>query len=518
MDTNSSYVIPEGGVTPCGLKPGASAYNFCDKVMTEFDQEILSEEYLRDMIDRNPAEAQMDHMYRLCQSFGFNMPSCAPEFGHFEKGRITSSLKLGEKTEGGGAGQKVRFKLDPECVTNVSGHPTSYAREGFVVHINDCNRIYNAEITCVVVEDDCVIVEFMPLDKSCDLCEIMQPGCCLPVVSSAFAKGSCEPCGLTTLHSRYQNCMSIIKEALCIDGQSAMRCYKVSFLLPDGTQGSGKMIELQSEMKQRFQHQIEGALLVGTKNNNVTHGDLCKIGGGCAPGQMDGNLVQMTEGLIPFAAKNGWQIPYTPGTFSVDTFYEIDAYLQGQGAPTDYLFLHGYQVGHSIQSAIRDYAGDFVSNEYISRTMYKNCSGLTYLAAFKGFSTSGTRNFIMKSMPSWSQPNFLGTSKGVYPNYFIAMPFGLYNVPSEATNDMRQYNCEYVSLKQVPMFGYRYLANPGMGYSREMEVIHTHGTPGLMSGPATMHCDLIKISLRGQFGFHGTRGNLFVVSKVKAAA
>ena len=136
-----------------------------------------------------------------------------------------------------------------------------------------------------------------------------------------------------------------------------------------------------------------------------------------------GNPIYFTKGLIPHAIDRGLNFPFTPGSLSLQDYYDWDSYLDAQGgsASADQLFFHGIDLSHEIDTLLLTE----LKNTQIDYT--KKMAGLMMgeqdaaqretLAADLHFNslTTGSRTFHHYKYGLWSHPVLYPTASA-YPN------------------------------------------------------------------------------------------------------
>lgn len=512
-------------VKPFGLNPAAISNGpMHNKVVSAFDREIFKlVNVTSSEVNRHP-ERKKFLFADLVKYLGFMVPIQAgaeAQYGHWEADWHRQTLVVGEGgfDGDGGAGDVVTFQLHEDSVFTDSGNGQTYtyARLRQIVHLNfGGTNIVNAwisAITPVAGPPATFEIELTPDDSNVDLLQLLTDAGAgedyeITLTSNAYAEGSRQGATINTRNIRYSNQMQIIKDDAAVTGSHLNRAFYLEKVVLDD--GKTEIYELRGteEAELRMKYARDGAILVGTRNDNFFENDTDNV-----RAEFAGRPVWTTQGLVPFILQNGYKQPYTPGGFDVTDIDTVNDLLDAEAAPTDYITIHGSAFGREIRESLKDYLSNSVENQYTAMSMFGGGDvgkSLAVEVAFDSVRLQGSnRTLNFRNIDSFNDPKGLGTSSLPYKQMFFMLPFGTFKNTMPKSQRTEMFGSMYNSDK-MPYWGYTYSSK--RGYNREMEMWRTGaaGGEGQLIDKYTNDEDVLSCHFRGEFGAWNACGNLFL--------
>lgn len=510
-------------VLPFGLNPSTIAAGAMhNKLISGFDSGMFKTANVTTAeVNRHPRSK--DFLFTdLCKYLGFMVPIQAGndgKYGHWENDWSRQTLVVGEDgfDGAGGAGVEVTFDLDPDTLyhdTTLNRY-LSYARLNQIVHLQfDSIDTVNCMIVDITPNGTTQTITMKPDDSTLNLLGMLGgvgagAGMELSITTNAHAEGSKQGKSLQHRNIRYENQLQIVKEDDAKTGSFLTRGFYIEKVTVDD--GRTVMYELKGaeEAELRLRYAIDGACLVGTRNDNFTEENSSQI-----REEWEGMPISTTQGLIPFIQQNGNLLPYTVGDVGIGDFDALNDLLDAEGAPLDYIIPYGSQWGQEIREALKEYLGDTVPNGYVESSMFGGGEGGKALAISVGFSSvrimGSQRTFNLKQVDSFNDPKGLGTASHTYKQMYMALPMKSFKNTDKAANRSSLFGSEFNS-ESMPCWGYCYSAKNG--YNREMEMWRTGaaGGEGRMIDRYTNDEDVLEAHFRGEFGSWNACPNLMVI-------
>lgn len=515
-------------VLPFGLNPAAiSGLDYHNEVVTGFDENIFKYVSITNKeIDRHPQRGQFSFM-DLVKYLGFMVPIAAGaegKYGHWEKDWVRQTLVVGPAgfQGAGGAGVDVTFRLDPATIYTdpQNGTVTSYARKGEQIHFNFGPQIVNAIIKNITTVAGTREITLEVHDSSVDLLSLLGgagegAGDEYMLYSSAHGEGTNHGESIQVRNLRYTNQLKIVKDQDRVTGSLLTRGFRLEKVVLDDGKTTIYSLKGSEEAMQRFKYKVDGAILFDTRNDNLFITDADSV----PNASYVGRPINTTMGLIPYVQQNGHNLPYTIGSHSIADYDAMDALLDSEAAPKDYLLCVGSAFRREQREVLKDYLGETVSNQYVANSLFGGDlsedarAALAMAVDFKSVRLSSDRVYHTKTIDSFHDPKGAGAGAYNYNRYFIALPYGTFKnkmSKSDRTSmfgDESMYNSE-----NMPYWGYCYSA--ARGYNREVEVWQTGaaGGEGKAIQKYTDEFDRLNTAIRGEFGGWQSAGNLAVIS------
>lgn len=290
--------------------------------------------------------------------------------------------------------------------------------------------------------------------KQADLNQTFTPGDFasgteLIISGNAWAEGTDQPDGVQTKPYEDTEYAQIIKTSYKISGTQMTN--QLWFKPVTDANGSVIAYDIIGRKDAEYEHELAmcNALLFERVTTNPTF-----VGSNVEPNKT-------TEGLVPYAMRRGFTLPYTTGSFSPATFDLIDTYLESQFAPTYLQFMMGIDLDNEKDNAMKQYLQNTMQAYEDSKTvsdLFDNNPGLAIGVNFRLFK-KGYRTYCMTRVPEFSNTKTWGAAG------YNTKGLGVI-VPIATQKDLK-------SGDKLPYFGMGYKALNG--YSRMAEVWTTSG-------------------------------------------
>ena len=298
----------------------------------------------------------------------------------------------------------------------------------------------------------------------------------LIIISNANGEGTAQPKGRFSGTRKYENNLQIIKETLEVTGTQmtdGLWFNEVQIPGENGTPISAYYVKGQEDAEYRLALEMEGAILFGQKNTNTTVAQDPDTAAG----------VRTTEGVVPYITANGNEVNYTPGSFTVSKFNEINKIADKEFAPSHYCAFLGIDLHEEIDDTFVDYLKDTnvsFTNDMMGGDQKKGVNiGFSYL-------NKGGRNYAFKRLNSFSNQKTYGANDYNYPSWGLFIPLGM--------NKTDQGKLPTVGLR------YKQLGK----YNRFTEVWDVSGAG---TGKKVIADDVSNLYLRAHIGGHFQVGN-----------
>lgn len=447
---------------------------YAEQLVSTFD--IYKPEKLNKLFRKYGDQGQ--NYFNLIKSLGFETPVARDSYSHYEENFIWDTFTT-TGTAGGAAGAQVSL-----TVSSVSNIGAGYY---FMPRLWDVIMFPNevtATVTSVTSVSTTPVVITVKPNKSTDSIPAVASGAEIVVISNAFAEGALEATSRLSGTTEQTNYLQIIKEALTATG-SEMTNQDWFDKLVDDSGGVktilGYYMKGQLDLDYRIAMNASNALLFSKPTDN-TITDSTSVAAG--------NQIQTTEGLIPVTRRLGQIIQYTPGTFNVAKFDEVNKALEQQFCANDILCLVGIDLHFEVDNTLIDYMKETMV-DYTAESVFQGDKGLAASVDFVSLK-KGNRNFNFKRMGIFSHPKVGGATGYNYSKMGLFLPID--TKKDKATGEA------------IPSFGCRYKK---LGtYSRQTEVFDIRG-----AGPGTkvLAQDIANWYQRMHIGAQHIAANRFVM-------
>jgi hypothetical protein len=414
-------------------------------------------------------------------SLGFKVPTSNEDYSHFEDDWIheTIEVKAGSITDSVGAGLSFKF-----VINNIDSDNQFYAREKDNILLKTGTLCYITDID--VSTPTAPEITAVPADGTLVITTVggyIADGDEIGITSNASDEGTGQPGSRFSGTRKYENCLQIIKETLTVTGTQmtdGLWFKEVKTPGENGTPITAYMAKGQQDTEYRLALEMEGALLFGEKNTNVAN-------------MVDpdtNKAVNTTEGLIPYMDTNGNEINYTPGSWTISKFNEMNKVADKEFAPSHYCGFLGIDFHTEIEDTFVDYLKDTnvsFCNDMMGGSKEKEVNiGFTYL-------NKTGRNYAFKRMHSFSNPKTYGASDYNYSQWGLFIPLGMNKTTSGGTST------------KLPTVGVRYKQ---LGkYNRFTEVWDVSGAG---TGRKVTDMDNSNLYMRAHIGGHNQVGNQMI--------
>lgn len=422
---------------------------YAEQVVSSFD--IWKPEKLNKLF-RIRGQQGADY-FNLIKSLGFEIPVARDSYSHYEENWIWETFST-TGASAGAAGAAVTYTLDANSYNTVGSGTYFFPRQWDTILFPNEVTGTVLSVTASTVSPPQIVVR---PSKAADALPAVTSGAPLVVIANGFAEGADETTSRISGTTEQTNYLQIIKEALTATG-SEMTNQDWFDELAEEDGGVKKILGYfmkgQLDMDYRMGMNASNALLFQkpTDNTNIVDPN----------STIANNQIQTTEGLIPVTRRLGQILPYTPGTFNIAKFDEVNKLLDKEFCSTDILCLLGIDIHFEIDNTMVDYMKETMV-DYTSKRLF---NGDTELCASVDFNSikKGGRYFNFKRMGIFSHPKVGGASGYNYSKMGLFLPVDLQK--DKKTGDM------------IPSFGCRYKKLGS--YSRQMEMFNVSGAgPGL---------------------------------------
>lgn len=202
--------------------------------------------------------------------------------------------------------------------------------------------------------------------------------------------------------------------------------------------------------------------------------------------------IQTTEGLDPYIARTGNNIPFVPGTFSVTTFDYMDKLLEQEGSSNYMAWMAGTSFDNEKDNVLKAYFQHTDQNymrDNATRDIFGKNPGMAMEVNFK-YLHKGYRTWCFGRVPQFNMKKLWGAPGYKMDNLSLIYPMGTKADRSNPSN-------------RIPYFGtiYRELN----GYNRKSEVFVLKGQGG--GGGYVTSRDVNKLCMRSDIGAEHCGGN-----------
>jgi len=444
---------------------------YTHEIATSFD--ILKPEVWSSLM-KSHGNQKADY-FKMLTSLGFKVPSMNETFRHYEDDWIHETVAAVAPIVVGGAGADTTFTVAP---ASLDSENRFYLRERDHVLLQNGVRAMVKDID--VTTPTATVVTISPLDVSA----VAQVTAAdeLAITTNSFDEGTNQPDGRFSGTRKYENDMQIIKETLSVTGTNMTDGNwfdEVSYAGENGEKITGYYVKGQEDAEYRLALSMEGACLFGTRNDN--------------PNTVDpdtGKQVRTTEGTYTYMENNGNTVNYTPGSFTVAKFNEINKIADKEVAPEYYCAFLGIDIHDELDDTFVDY------NKETNISFTSDITGgkKRIDIGFEMLNKSG-RRYGFKRFGSFSNQKTYGATGYDYSSQGMFIPLGM--------NKALDSNAK---AEKLPTIGMRYKQLGS--YNRFSEVWDVSGAG---NGNKVTQNDSKNLYLRSHIGSHNMVGNQMVL-------
>jgi hypothetical protein len=384
--------------------PGTAAVQavYTNDLVSSFD--IIKPDVWAKLIRRHGKQGA--EFFSTIRALGFQVPTSNEDYSHFEDDWIHETVGVAAPIVVGAAGAVTTFTIAP---ASIDANGDFYIRKKDTILLQDGNQAYVTDITGTVVtlapSSPTQVVTVVAADE-------------LVINSNAHGEGTTQPKGRFSGTRKYENNLQIIKETLEVTGTQmtdGLWFNQVQIPGENGTSISAYYVKGQQDTEYRIALEAEGAFLFGQKNTNPT----------VAIDPDTGKAIRTTEGIVPYITNEGNEVNYTPGSFTVSKFNEINKIADREHAPSYYCAFLGIDLHEEIDDTFVDYLKDtnvsFDTDMLGGGEMGKQKGiniGFKYL-------NKGGRHYAFKRLHSFSNQKTYGASQYNYPQWGLFIPLGM---------------------------------------------------------------------------------------------
>jgi len=457
------------------MATGNAAVNsvYTNEIATSFD--ILKPEVWATLMKSHGN--QKAEYFTMLTSLGFKVASSNETYSHYEDDWIHETVGAIAPIVVGAAGADTTFTMSP---ANLDGSNRFYLREKDHLLLQNDVRVYVKDID--VSTPGAPVVTVSPFDVSKVATVVAADE--MAITSNSSDEGTNQPEGRFSGTRKYDNDLQIIKETLSVTGTNMTDenwFNRVGYAGEDGKAISAYYIKGQEDAEYRLALEMEGACLFGVRNDNPNTTD-----------PETGAQHKTTEGTYTYVENTGNPVNYTPGSFTVSKFNEINKIADKEVSPDNYCGFLGIDIHDEFDDTFVDYNKD----TNISFTSEITGGKKKIDIGFDMLKKSG-RNYGFKRMPSFSNAKTYGASGYNYSSQAMFMPLGM--------NKALDSNGRS---EKLPTIGMRYKQLGS--YSRFTEVWDVSGAG---EGRKVTQNDSKNLFLRAHIGSHNMVGNQTILLK-----
>lgn len=445
--------------------PGTDAVQavYTHDLVSSFD--ILKPDVWAKLIRRHGKQG--GEFFSTIRALGFSVPTSNEDYSHFEDEWTHETVGVVAPIVVGAAGAVTTFTIAPASI-DASGNFYVRVKDGIL--LKDGTKVFVTDITGTVVTIAPLLIGDTATVVATDE---------LIITDNAHGEGTTQPASRFSGTRKYENVLQIIKETMTVTGTQMTDGLWFNQVQIPGENGkfiNAYYVKGQEDAEYRLALEMEGACLFGEKNTNP----LVTID------PDTGNAVRTTEGIVPYITAEGNEVNYTPGSFSVPKFNEINKIADREQAPSYYCAFLGIDLHEEIDDTFVDYLKDTnvsFTNDMLGGGEMGKKKGINI--GFK-YLNKGGRHYAFKRLNSFSNAKTYGAADYDYPQWGLFIPLGM-NKTDQG---------------KLPTVGMRYKQ---LGkYNRLTEVWDVSGAG---TGRKVIPEDLSSLYLRAHIGGHFQVGN-----------
>lgn len=445
---------------------------YTNEIATSFD--ILKPEVWSKLMKSHGN--QNAEYFSVISQLGFKVASANETYRHYEDDWIHETVQVANPTYAIGAGLVATFDIGLASQPAV-GFGNPYIREKDILISQAGTRMYVSDITGIQVS-------VFPTEAGYQIVAAdFGIGDELAIVSNASDEATNQPAGRFSGTRKYTNDLQIIKETLQVTGTNmtdGLWFNEITYAGSNGKAVSAYYTKGQEDAEYRMSLAMEGACLFGKRNTNTAN---------LLDPETSG-AVKMTEGTYSYMESNGNIVNYTPGSFTVAKFNEINKIADKEVAPMHYCAFLGIDIHDELDDTFVDY------NKETNISFTKEVTGgkKAIDIGFEMLRKSG-RQYGFKRLNSFSNAKTYGAPGYNYSSQAMFIPLGM--------NKSQDSNGQSSKLPTVGM-RYKQLGS----YNRFMEVWDVSGAG---TGNKVSQNDSKNLYLRSHVGSHNMVGNQMIL-------
>jgi len=444
---------------------------YTNEIATSFD--ILKPEVWSQLMKAHGN--QKAEYFTMLTSLGFKVATTNETFRHYEDDWIHETVAVTTPINIGAAGADSDFVIAP---ASLDASNRFYLRVKDHLLMQDGVRVYVKDID--VTTPSAPVVTISPFDVTAVATPVT--GDELAITSNSSDEGTDQPNGRFTGTRKFENDVQIIKETLSVTGTNmtdGLWFNQVTYTGENGQAISAYYVKGQQDAEYRLALEMEGACLFGVRNDNSNTTD------------PDTNVQhKTTEGTYTYMENNANIVNYTPGSFTVSKFNEINKIADKEVAPDYYCAFLGIDIHDELDDTFVDYNKEtnisFTSD--VTGGKKKIDIGFDMLK-------KSDRRYGFKRFASFSNAKTYGATGYDYSSQAMFIPLGMNKaLDSNARSE------------KLPTIGMRYKQLGS--YNRFSEVWDVSGAG---TGRKVTQNDSKNLYLRSHIGSHNMVGNQMVL-------
>ena len=447
---------------------------YTNEIATSFDI-LKPEEWSKLMKSHGNQNAEY---FSVIAQLGFKVASANETYSHYEDDWIHETVVVGATVNYLAAGVGGNFTIAAASIPPV-GQGDPYIRVKDELLTQAGNRVYVTDITGTVVT-------VVPTEATVTLSAAdFVTGDELSIFANGSDEGTNQPAGRFSGTRKQSNYLQIIKETLQVTGTQMtdqLWFNEISYAGSNGKSISAYYTKGQEEAEYRMALAMEGACLFGKKNTNTTN----------LLDPETGKALKLTEGTYSYMESQGNIVNYTPGSFTVSKFNEINKIADKEVAPMHYCAFLGIDIHDELDDTFVDYNKD----TNISFTKEVTGGKKSIDIGFEMLRKSG-RQYGFKRLQCFSNAKTYGAPGYDYSSQAMFIPLGM-NKSSDSNG----------TSSKLPTVGMRFKQLGS--YSRFMEVWNVSGAG---KGNKVTQNDSKNLYLRSHIGSHNMVGNQTILLK-----
>ena len=447
---------------------------YTNEIATSFD--ILKPEVWSKLMKSHGN--QNAEYFNVIAQLGFKVASANETYRHYEDDWIHETVVVAAPINYLAIGVGGNFTIAPVSIP-AAGQGDPYIRVKDELITQAGNRVYVTDITANVVT-------VVPTESTVTLSAAdFAAGDELSIFANGSDEGTNQPTGRFSGTRKYENDLQIIKETLQVTGTQmtdGLWFNEITYAGSNGQSISAYYTKGQEDAEYRMSLAMEGACLFGKRNTNTAN----------LLDPETGKALKLTEGTYSYMETQGNTVNYTPGSFTISKFNEINKIADKEVAPMHYCAFLGIDIHDELDDAFVDYNKD--TNIAFTKEVTGGKKAVDI--GFEMLRKSG-RQYGFKRLNSFSNAKTYGAPGYDYSSQAMFIPLGMNK--SQDSNG---------TSSKLPTVGMRYKQLGS--YSRFMEVWDVSGAG---TGNKVSQNDSKNLYLRSHVGSHNMVGNQMILLK-----
>jgi len=446
---------------------------YTNEIATSFD--ILKPEVWSKLMKSHGN--QKAEYFNVIAQLGFKVPSTNETYRHYEDDWVHETVAATNPINVGLAGAATDFVIAPQSL-DTSADKRFYLREKDQILLQTGVRAYVTDID--VSNPAAPVVTIFPNDPTA-IATVVN-GEEYAIFSNASDEGTNQPSGRFSGTNKFENDLQIIKETLSVTGTQmtdGLWFNKIGYSGSDGKPISAYFIKGQEDAEYRMALSMEGACLFGERNTNSALLD-----------PETGAQLKMTQGTYTYMENSANLVNYTPGSFTIPKFNEINKIADKENAPESYCAFLGIDLHDEFDDAFVDYNKE-TNISFVSQVT----GGKKAIDIGFEFLRKSGRKYGFKRWDSASNAKTYGATGYDYTQQGMFIPLGM----NKTIDDNNRSS-------KLPTIGMRYKQLGS--YNRYMEVFDVSGAG---EGRKVTQNDSRNLYLRSHIGSHNMVGNQMIL-------